>query len=75
MPETITRAEKGEPPKVAGATYFVTIRVPIRWKPYKPTSQEVRLGKMGRWQKMNEYGGWDNFHFGPDWEWGEYNHA
>lgn len=39
-----------------------TIRVPVRWHPYKPNSQEVRRGKFGRWQAMNEFGGWDNLY-------------
>lgn len=64
-----------EPPRVAGEIYFVTIMIPIRWRPYKPASQELKRGKMGRWQKMNEYGGWENFNMGADWQWGEYERA
>lgn len=51
--------------------FYAVIRVPVRWAPYKPNSQEVRRGKMGRWQKMNEFGGWDNLHPNKpptDWE-------
>lgn len=32
----------------------------VRFHPYKPTSQEAKRGKKGRWQRMNEYGGWEN---------------
>ena len=64
-----------EPPKVVGEVYFVTIHVPIRWLPYKPTSQEVKRGKLGRWQKMNEYGGWENITLPTDWQWSEYERA
>ncbi|WP_288927247.1 hypothetical protein [uncultured Maritimibacter sp.] len=30
---------------------------PVRWKAYKPGYTGPRKG---RWQRMNEYGGWDN---------------
>jgi hypothetical protein len=43
---------------------YAVIRIPVRWHPYKPNSQEVKRGKMGRWQKMNEFGGWENLY--PD---------
>lgn len=65
----------GESPKVAGAIYFVSIRIPLRWKPYKPNSEQVRRGQAGRWQKMNEYGGWENHNQGSSWEFGEYEIA
>lgn len=32
---------------------------PVRWKPYKPEHVR-RTGRKGRWQMMNEYGGWEN---------------
>lgn len=32
---------------------------PVRWKPYKPDGQRQMKAK-GRWQRMNEYGGWEN---------------
>lgn len=35
-------------------------QVPYRFKLYKPSSNEFKRGIKGRWQKMNEYGGWDN---------------
>lgn len=31
-----------------------------RFQPYKPASDQARRGIRGRWQKLNEYGGWDN---------------
>lgn len=33
---------------------------PVRWKPYSPKSQQFKSGRKGRWQKMNEYAGWEN---------------
>ena len=52
----------GEPPK-DGKTYIATeIRTfPVRWRPYKATSNEAKRGKLGRWQVMNEYTGWGNY--------------
>lgn len=38
--------------------YAVAI-YPVRWKAYKPDGQR-QMKKKGRWQRMNEYGGWDN---------------
>ncbi len=32
---------------------------PIRFLPYKPDGRR-QMGKRGRWQRMNEYGGWEN---------------
>lgn len=32
---------------------------PVRWHPYKPLHTK-RTGEKGRWQRMNEYGGWEN---------------
>lgn len=39
---------------------------PYRWKAY---SQEHvrRFGKAGRWQRMNNFGGWDNCELPDDW--------
>ena len=31
-----------------------------RFHPYKPRSEQFRKGIKGRWQKMNEYGHWEN---------------
>ena len=50
----------GQPPR-DGKTYVLQYAVPVRWKPYKPGSQQAKMGIAGRWQKMSEYGGWDNF--------------
>lgn len=39
-----------------GHTYAV-VRVPMKWVPYKPKSQEVlKYGKKGRWQVWNGHG-------------------
>lgn len=32
---------------------------PVRWKAYKPQGQK-QMKRKGRWQRMNEYAGWDN---------------
>ncbi len=32
---------------------------PVRFLPYKPDGRRQR-GKRGRWQVLNEYGGWEN---------------
>ena len=32
----------------------------FRFLPYKPNSQQAKRGEKGRWQEMNEYGGWEN---------------
>ena len=51
--------------------YAITF-YPVRWKPYSPKSQQFKRGCKGRWQKMNEYAGWDNceppkeVHYSPD---------
>ena len=43
-----------------GTIILVHQTVPMRFLPYKPNSQQARGGTAGRWQEMNEYGGWDN---------------
>lgn len=50
------------PPKDGSVFYIRQINIfPCKWKPYKPSSEQVRKhGIMGRWQQMNEYGGWEN---------------
>lgn len=58
---------EGEPPK-DGREFAAVMRVPVRWKAYKPSSQQFKAGIKGRWQMMNEYGGWDNAdHAGRHW--------
>lgn len=48
-----------EPPKDGTIIYRRVISV-YRFQPYKPNSQQFKHGLKGRWQEMNEYGGWDN---------------
>lgn len=48
-----------DPPKDGTPFYMQTISV-LRFKPYKPNSQQAKQGIKGRWQEMNEYGGWEN---------------
>lgn len=50
------------PPKDGSIFYIRQLSIfPCKWTPYKPSSEQVRKhGIMGRWQQMNEYGGWEN---------------
>ncbi len=32
----------------------------VRFKAYQPGSTQLRRGIPGRWQQLNQYGGWDN---------------
>jgi hypothetical protein len=69
-PEAITQAlmaemlalaplQPAEPPK--DRVFYARQHVPMKWTPYKPTSQEVKRGKKGRWQQRRAYGlGWEN---------------
>lgn len=57
----------GEPPKEAGVVVYGHTWQPYRWQPYKPTSEQFRRGVKGRWQAMNEYGGWDNAKVPDEW--------
>ncbi len=57
----------GEPPK-DGSTFYGHVWMPFRWKAYKPSSEQFRrMGLKGRWQAMNEYGGWDNAKAPNEW--------
>lgn len=57
----------GEPPK-DGSPFYARFLTPMRWKPYKPNSEQFRSGTRGRWQAMNDYGGWENTEYPPtDW--------
>ncbi|MGY5811024.1 hypothetical protein ACXHXG_25410 [Rhizobium sp. LEGMi198b] len=43
-----------------GTVIYRRIIQPYRFLPYKPNSEEAKRGKRGRWQVMDEAGGWDN---------------
>lgn len=43
-----------------GTTVYLRVIQPYRFLPYKPNSQQAKRGDKGRWQMMNEYGGWEN---------------
>lgn len=32
----------------------------VRYQPYKPSSEQRRKGIVGRWQRLTEFGGWEN---------------
>lgn len=56
-----------EPPK-DGTQIYMRVIQPMRYLPYKPNSQQYKRGEKGRWQMMNEYGGWENSHpIGNEW--------
>ena len=50
------------PPKDGSIFYIRQLSIfPCKWTPYKPSSEQVRKhGIMGRWQQMNDFGGWEN---------------
>jgi hypothetical protein len=58
---------KKDPPQ-DGTKFYGRYVNPFRWHPYSPKSQEFKQGIKGRWQMMDEYGGWKNTHHIPD-EW------
>ena len=39
---------------------------PYRWKSYSPQARR-QMHKAGRWQRMNDYGGWENCDPPQDW--------
>ena len=46
-----------------GSQFYIGISV--RWKPYKPQARKQGYGE-GRYQVMNEYGGWVNLGYKPE---------
>lgn len=52
---------------VDGTPFYARQAVPMRWKPYKPQARQQGYPD-GRWQEMNEYGGWKNTEREP-YEW------
>jgi hypothetical protein len=56
------------PPK-DGTVFYTVVRIPMKWKPYKPASQQFKHGIKGRWVQSNGYGGWDVSSYEPiEWE-------
>lgn len=51
--------DAGDPNKPAVEEGYALDFYPVRWKRYKPQGAR-QMGRLGRWQRMNEYGGWDN---------------
>lgn len=52
-----------------GTVIYIRTTQPFRFMPYKPNSQQAKRGEKGRWQMMNEFGGWDNCHpLGNEWK-------
>ncbi|WP_454760644.1 hypothetical protein [Caulobacter segnis] len=50
----------GEVPPMDGTPFYALVRVPMRYRRYKPGAPQLRQGIKGRWQQMNEFGGWEN---------------
>jgi hypothetical protein len=48
-----------------GTAFYARYEAPFRWLPYKPTSGQFKSGIKGRWQMMNDWGGWDNTEHEP----------
>lgn len=59
----LPRWEKIEAAPRDGTAFKVEIRTEeiVRWHPYKPTSEQFRKGTKGRWQRINDHGGWENY--------------
>ncbi len=57
----------GEPPKEDGAIVYGHSWGPYRWKAYSPKSEQARHGIKGRWQVMNDFGGWENAKAPAEW--------
>ena len=51
--------KEGEMPQ-DGTPIVMRVESVFRFLPYKPNSQQAKRGEKGRWQEMNEYGGWEN---------------
>lgn len=51
---------RNDTPPEDGTTILMRTVQFLRFKPYKLTSQQARAGIKGRWQQMNEFGGWEN---------------
>jgi hypothetical protein len=60
--------KEGDMPK-DGTPIVMQVENVFRYLPYKPSSQQAKRGDKGRWQEMNEFGGWDNCShpFGNKW--------
>ncbi|AEP08931.1 hypothetical protein [Micavibrio aeruginosavorus] len=50
-----------------GTPFYARFKTPFRWWPYKKDAQRQGYPE-GRWQEMNEYGGWKNTDIVPE-EW------
>ena len=57
-PDKVDNWNYGEPPK-DGSKFYGKYYSPYKWKPYKPQARKQGY-PAGRWQCMNEYGGWEN---------------
>jgi len=57
-PDKVDNWNYGDPPK-DGGVFYGKYYSPYKWKPYKPQARKQGY-PAGRWQSMNEYGGWDN---------------
>ena len=59
------KLQQGQPPK--NRVFYARHHTAIKWTPYRPNSQEVKRGKMGRWQELRPFGiGWQNTEVVPE---------
>lgn len=55
-----------------GTGFYVRSKTPMRWMAYKPAARQQGYPE-GRWQELNEHGGWVNSEREPT-EWMPYGH-
>jgi len=68
QPDNVSAWQPSDTAPKDGSPFYARFLTPMRFKLYSPKSQEFKRGPKGRWQAMNEYGGWDNCGYGPmDW--------
>lgn len=66
MAAMLARAPLQEAAPPQGRVFYARQHVLMKWTPYKPTSQEFKRGKLGRWQERRPYGlGWQNAEHPP----------
>lgn len=63
--DVATAPKDGRPFNVTWSTTWT-----YKWSPYKPDGRR-QMGKLGRWQRAGEYGGWENAELPDTGEWSE----
>jgi len=65
--DMLKRDDEWQPIETAsrdGTAFYAMRETPMRWMPYKKDFQN-KWGVDGRWQEMNDYGGWVNTEYEP----------